>query len=222
MENGVLSHDFKLKEEPWRLFKIMSEFVEGIEALKDIGPAVTVFGSARTNPRHKLYRQSRELGGLLVKAGYAVITGGGGGEMEAANRGAAEAGGVSVGLNIILPDEQKPNKYSNRKAEFTYFFIRKLMFNMHSDAFIVMPGGIGTLDELYEVLTLVQTKRMHRYCPIVLFDSDYWSGLIAWMKGQLLKKKMISSEDMDLLKIVDEPAEAVETIKQCLAACKKE
>ncbi len=219
-KKGVLAHDFQ-PSESWRLFKIMGEFVDGIEALHDLGPSVTVFGSARMNTRSVLYKNAREIGGLLIKEGFAVISGGGGGIMEAVNRGAAEAGGKSVGLNIKLPHEQEPNKYSNIKVDFKYFFVRKLMFNKHSNAFIVMPGGFGTLDELFEVLTLVQTERMD-YCPIVLFDSGFWSGLLDWTKEQLLKKKMISPKDMNLLKVVDTPAEAVEAIKECLATCQKE
>jgi uncharacterized protein (TIGR00730 family) len=218
-KKGVLAPDFR-PGESWRLFKIMGEFVEGIEALNDLGPAVTIFGSARANPRSALYRKARETSGLLVKEQFAVISGGGGGVMEAVNRGAAEAGGGSIGLNIILPHEQTPNKYSNVKVDFKYIFIRKLMFNKYSVAFVVMPGGFGTMDELFEVVTLIQTERM-QCCPVILVDSGYWTGLIDWMKAQLLENKMISPGDLDLLKIVDEPAEVVDYIKSRLAACVK-
>ena len=220
MKKGILARSFKLSEESWRLFKIMGEFVDGIEALSDIGRTVTVFGSARADPRGRHYRQARETGRLLAQERFTVMTGGGGGLMEAVNRGAAEAGGRSVGLNIILPHEQTPNKYSNIKVDFKYFFIRKLMFNKYSCAFVVMPGGFGTLDELFEVLTMVQTERMD-YCPVILFDSDFWSGLTGWIKNQLRRKKMISPDDTGLLKIVNEPAEVVATIKTCLTARKK-
>ncbi len=212
MEKQFLIDDIKTGE-AWRLFKIMGEFVEGVETLYDVGPAVSIFGSSRIKPSDPIYKKTEEIAALFVKNGFAVITGGGGGVMEAANKGAAEAGGVSVGLNIVLPFEQEPNQYSNIKLEFKYFFIRKVMFVKYAMAYIIMPGGFGTLDELFESVTLIQTKRIKPF-PVILVGSDYWSGLVEWVKSRLLENKMISPEHLDILQIIDEPEEIVRAVKK--------
>ncbi len=214
MEKQFLIDDLKIGE-AWRLFKIMGEFVEGIENLHDIGPGVSIFGSARTKPDHPTYKITEELAGLLAKNNFAVITGGGGGIMEAANKGAAEAGGTSIGLNIILPFEQQPNPYANIQLQFNYFFIRKVMFVKYAQAYIIMPGGFGTLDELFEAVTLIQTQRIRPF-PVILMGSDYWTGLVDWIKAQLLKEKLISKEDLDIFQIVDDPNEAVKILKKMI------
>lgn len=190
--------------ESWRMFRILGEFVEGIEALHKIGPAVSIFGSARVKPEEEAYKQAEALGARFAKQKIAVITGGGGGIMEAANKGAAEAGGVSVGMNIHLPFEQKPNPYANVQIEFKYFFIRKVMFVKYAMAYIVMPGGLGTLDELFEAVTLIQTHRIKPF-PVILMGSDYWSGLIQWIKKHLLANKRISPEDIEIFQVMDDP-----------------
>lgn len=212
MEKQFLIDDFKIGES-WRLFKIMGEFVDGVDNLHDIGPAVTIFGSARTKPDDPVYKKAEKIAALFAKNNFAVITGGGGGVMEAANKGAAEAGGTSVGLNIVLPFEQEPNKYSNVSLDFNYFFIRKVMFVKYAFAYIIMPGGFGTLDELFESVTLVQTQRIKPF-PIILVDSDYWSGLKEWITSRLLKESRISPEDIDILQVIDEPEEIVKTVKK--------
>ena len=212
MEKQFLIDDFKIGES-WRLFKIMGEFVDGVDNLHDIGPAVTIFGSARTKPDDPVYKKAEKIAALFAKNNFAVITGGGGGVMEAANKGAAEAGGTSVGLNIVLPFEQEPNKYSNISLDFNYFFIRKVMFVKYAFAYIIMPGGFGTLDELFESVTLVQTQRIKPF-PIILVDSDYWSGLKEWITSRLLKENRISPEDIDILQVLDEPEEIVKTVKK--------
>jgi len=212
MEKQFLVDDFKMGES-WRLFKIMGEFVDGVDNLHDIGPAVTIFGSARTKPDDPVYKKAEKIAALFAKNNFAVITGGGGGVMEAANKGAAEAGGTSVGLNIVLPFEQEPNKYSNISLDFNYFFIRKVMFVKYAFAYIIMPGGFGTLDELFESVTLVQTRRIKPF-PIILVDSDYWSGLKEWITSRLLKESRISPEDIDILQVMDDPEEIVNTVKK--------
>jgi len=212
MEKQFLVDDFKMGES-WRLFKIMGEFVDGVDNLHDIGPAVSIFGSARTKPDDPEYKKAEKIAALFVKNNFAVITGGGGGVMEAANKGAAEAGGTSVGLNIVLPFEQEPNKYSNINLDFNYFFIRKVMFVKYAFAYIIMPGGFGTLDELFESVTLVQTRRIKPF-PIILVDSDYWSGLKEWITSRLLKESRISPEDIDILQVMDDPEEIVNTVKK--------
>ena len=199
--------------EAWRLFRIIGEFVEGVETLHTLGPAVSIFGSARVTPADPIYQTTERLAGLLAKNGFSVLTGGGGGIMEAANKGAAEAGGRSAGLNIVLPFEQKPNPYANVKLEFRYFFIRKVMLIKYATAYIIMPGGFGTLDELFEAVTLIQTQRIKPF-PLILFDSKYWSGLIDWIKAQMLAEKRISPEDLDILQIMDDPAEVVKAIQK--------
>ena len=214
MEKQFVIDDLKLGES-WRLFKIMGEFVEGVEGLHDVGPAVSIFGSARTQPDDPQYKKAQEIAARFVKAGFGVITGGGGGIMEAANKGAAEAGGTSVGLNIRLPFEQKPNPYANVQLAFNYFFIRKVMFIKYAAAYVVMPGGFGTLDELFEVMTLVQTQRIRPF-PIVLAGVDYWGGLLEWIKNQLLAQGLISPQDMDIVQLLDTPEEIVAAVSKVL------
>jgi uncharacterized protein (TIGR00730 family) len=199
------------KEDPWRVFRIMAEFVDSFEVLSQVGPAVTIFGSARTKPEDPYYRAAATIGKELARNNLAVITGGGPGIMAAANRGAAQGKGKSVGLNIELPFEQKGNPYANVPLRFHYFFSRKVCFVKYSIAFIYMPGGFGTLDEFFEVLTLVQTQRIPRF-PLILFGRDYWSGLVHWMKSVLEKKKMISPGDLDLFLITDDAKEAVDWV----------
>lgn len=201
------------KHDTWRMFHIMAEFVEGFEVLPEVYPAVTIFGSARVGRNSPIYKTTEKLARLLAKNEFNVISGGGPGVMEAANKGAAEAGGKSVGLNIRLPREQKPNKYANIRLDYKYFFIRKVMFVKYAVAYVIMPGGFGTLDELFEALTLIQTKRIRSF-PVILVDSRYWKGLIDWMKETLLKAKSISSSDLDIFHIVDKPEEAVSIIKR--------
>ena len=201
-----------IKEDPWRIFRIMAEFVDSFEALSQLGPGVTVFGSARMSPRDPYYLAAVELAKGLAKHNLAIITGGGAGIMEAANRGASTVKGKSVGLNIELPHEQKGNRYANVPIHFHYFFSRKVCFVKYSLAFVFMPGGFGTLDEFYEVITLVQTERIPRF-PLILFGSAYWAGLLRWMKSQMEEKhKFISPGDLDLVKVVDDPQEAIDII----------
>jgi uncharacterized protein (TIGR00730 family) len=212
MKRQYVIDEFRL-EESWRLFKIMGEFVDGVEALHDIGPAVSIFGSARLTPKDPIYRKAEAIAGLFVQSGFSVITGGGGGVMEAANKGATEAGGISVGLNIVLPMEQKPNPYANVKVDFDYFFIRKLMFVKYATAYIIMPGGFGTMDELFEAVTLIQTNRI-KPLPVILVGSDYWGGLKDWIAKKLVKNRRISPEDLDILQLMDDPEEIVERVKK--------
>ncbi|MDY6832897.1 MAG: TIGR00730 family Rossman fold protein [Thermodesulfobacteriota bacterium] len=212
MNRQFLLDEFKL-EEAWRLFKIMGEFVEGIDELHNIGPAVSIFGSARLHPDSPVYQKAEKVAGLFAENGFAVLTGGGGGIMEAANKGASAKGGKSVGLNIDLPFEQKPNDYANIKLQFHYFFIRKVMFVKYAQAYIIMPGGFGTMDELFEAVTLAQTRRI-RPLPIILMGSDYWSGLVEWVRTTLLADGAISPEDMDFLQIIDEPEAVVKAVKK--------
>ncbi|MEH0158024.1 TIGR00730 family Rossman fold protein [Limibacter armeniacum] len=198
----------------WVIFKVMSEFVEGFEKLAKIGPCVSIFGSARTKGDHKYYKMTEEIAYKLVEHGYGVITGGGPGIMEAGNKGAHKAGGTSVGLNIHLPFEQFDNPYIDRDKllTFDYFFVRKVMFVKYSQGFIVMPGGLGTLDELFEAYTLIQTKKIGRF-PIVLVGKNYWSGLMDWIKTTLLEaENNVSPEDLNLISLVDTPDEAVKVI----------
>lgn len=198
-------------QETWRIFKIMSEFVEGFEELSTIGPAVSIFGSARFPKDNKYYKMAEEIATLLVRDGYTIITGGGPGIMEAANRGAAKNGGGSVGLNILLPKEQKPNPFQNKSLTFKYFFARKVMFIKYAMGYVCMPGGFGTLDEFFEALTLVQTHKIYPL-PLILVGKDYWSELIHWMKTTMLKQGTISPEDLDLVKITDKPKEVLSII----------
>ena len=195
------------------MFNILAEFVEGFDVMPEVYPAVTIFGSSRAHPNSLTYKTTENVARLLVKNGFNVISGGGLGVMEAANRGAAEAGGKSVGLHIHLPSEQKANKYANVRLDFKYFFIRKVIFVKYAVAYIIMPGGFGTLDELFEALTLIQTKRI-KFFPVILIDSKYWKGLIDWIKGTLIKEKSISEPDLEILNLVDTPEEAVGIIKK--------
>ncbi len=212
-----LKKDLDIGKDSWRLFRIMSEFVDGFEALHDIGPAVTIFGSARTEPGSALYLQAVECGRLLAQNGFAVITGGGPGVMEAVNRGAFEAKGKSVGLNITLPVEQKPNPYQTHELTFRYFFVRKVMFVKYASGFIYFPGGYGTMDEVFESLTLIQTLKIDRM-PVVCIGHDYWGGLRDWMRKAMLEKyRSIDDSDMDLFYITDDVAEAVQIIRKCNA-----
>jgi len=199
------------KQDPWRIFRIMSEFVDSFEEMSQIGPAITVFGSARTPPDSPWYQKAYEMGQWIAKLGYATITGGGPGIMEAANKGAAEAGGISVGLNIELPHEQKPNPYANRQLNFHYFFVRKVCFVKYASGFVLFPGGYGTLDEFTEAITLIQTDRIERF-PVVLVGRDYWSGLTDWMQKRMLADKLISPQDLTLFHVTDDVREAIEII----------
>lgn len=201
-----------LHTDTWRVFRIMGEFVQGFEDLAHITNGVAVFGSARTPADNPEYRAAQETGALLAEAGYSVITGGGPGIMEAANRGAFEAGGTSVGCNIELPHEQKSNEYLTLSLKFKYFFVRKMMFVKYSDAFIIFPGGFGTLDELFEALTLIQTRKIHNF-PVVLFGSDYWRGMLDWLRGPMLGDGKIVEEDFRRLHVTDSPSEIVTIIK---------
>jgi len=212
MEKQFIIDDLKWGES-WRLFKIMGEFVEGVDRLHDIGPAVSIFGSARIKPKDPNYQKANQIARLMVEAGFGVITGGGGGVMEAANKGAADAGGVSVGLNISLPFEQKPNPYANIGIEFNYFFVRKVMLVKYALAYVVMPGGFGTMDELFEAVTLIQTQRIKPF-PVILVDTEYWGGLLKWIKTTLLKEKRIAPKDLEIFTLLDDPQEVVDTIKK--------
>ena len=208
--NDIKSHD------SWEIFKIMGEFVEGFERLSKIGPCVSIFGSARTNPENKYYAIAEELAYQLTQHKFGVITGGGPGIMEAGNKGAKKGGGKSVGLNILLPFEQEPNIYidNDKIINFDYFFVRKVMFIKYAQGFIVLPGGYGTLDEMFEALTLIQTNKSGKF-PIILIGTKFWSGLINWIRDVLLKEeKNISEVDLDLIKIVDSPEEAVKQINE--------
>lgn len=200
-------------QESWRVFRVMAEFVDGIERLTPLEPAVTIFGSARTKPGEKYYTQAEELGRMLAEEGFSVITGGGPGIMEAANKGAFEAGGQTVGLNIVLPFEQKLNPYTTIHINFRYFFVRKVMFVKYAMSYVIFPGGFGTMDELFEALTLIQTKRIKSF-PVILMGGDYWRGLLDWLKNTMLGQGMISREDMDLFRVLDEPEEIVDYIKK--------
>jgi uncharacterized protein (TIGR00730 family) len=201
-----------LDTDTWRSLRILSEFVEGFDALATIGPAVTVFGSARTQAGEPAYELARSIGRLLAEAGYAVITGGGPGAMEAANRGCQEGGGLSIGCNIELPHEQSINAFVDLGVEFRYFFARKVMFVKYADAFVILPGGFGTLDELFEALVLIQTGKI-RHFPVVLLGAAYWSGLVDWMRAVQLPAGNIAAADLELFHVTDDPAQAVATIR---------
>lgn len=205
-------------EESWRIFKIMSEFVEGIDKLSKIGPCVSIFGSARTKPDNPYYQVAEEIAAKLVRHGYGVITGGGPGIMEAGNKGAKTEGGRSVGLNIELPFEQFANPYidHDKNINFDFFFVRKVMFVKYSQGFIIMPGGFGTLDEMFESLTLIQTHKIGRF-PVVLVGTEYWRGLIDWVKNTMITQGNINEEDLDLFSLVDTPTEAVRVIDEFYA-----
>jgi len=200
-------------EESWRIFRIMAEFVEAIETLSKVKHAVSIFGSARTKPDDPYYQKAELLARLLAEKGFGVITGGGPGIMEAVNKGSAEAGGQSVGMNIRLPFEQKPNPYANISIDYKYFFIRKVMFVKYAMAYVIMPGGFGTMDELFEAITLIQTKRIKCF-PVILMGSEYWKGLFDWLKKTMLRDNKISPADMELFQIIDDPAEVVKHIQK--------
>src|SRR4030043_2326664 len=200
-------------QESWRMFHIMAEFVEGFDTLARHHPAVSIFGSTRANPEDEVYQKAERIGHLLAENGFSVITGGGPGVMEAANKGAASAGGKSIGLNIEIPSEQKPNPYANVTLHFRYFFVRKVMFVKYAVAYIILPGGFGTMDELFEAVTLIQTHKIKPF-PVILVGSNYWKGLLDWMKEVILKEGKISSSDLEILQLIDEPEEIVKTIKK--------
>jgi uncharacterized protein (TIGR00730 family) len=196
----------------WRMFRIMAEFTEGFEELASVGPAVSIFGSARTDPDHRFYKLAVRTAAEVAKAGFAVITGGGGGIMEAANKGAAEAGGTSIGLNIELPMEQVPNEFQNLSLHFRYFFVRKVMFLKYAHGFIVFPGGYGTMDEFFESLVLIQTLKQAHF-PVILMGSEFWAGLVDWIKKAMLEEdEYISPEDLDVFTVEDDPTAAVQII----------
>jgi uncharacterized protein (TIGR00730 family) len=195
----------------WRTLRIMGEFVEGFDALADVGPAVSIFGSARVGRRNRYYGAARRLAAALVKEGFAIITGGGPGIMEAANRGAKEAGGLSIGANIELPFEQGLNEYVDLGMEFRYFFVRKVMFVKYAEGFVIFPGGFGTLDELFEALTLIQTGKVQHF-PVVLYGKDYWDGMMEWIRNKPLYEEKISPEDLELVTVTSDIDEACEAI----------
>ena len=195
----------------WRVFRIMGEFVGGFDSLATVTRGVSIFGSARTRERDPMYKAARETGRLLGKAGFEIITGGGPGIMEAANRGAHDAGAVSIGCNIELPMEQQPNPFQNHSLTFKYFFVRKTMFIKYSNAYIIFPGGFGTMDELFEALTLIQTRKIRNF-PVVLFGSQYWRGLLAWLTSTMLHERMVNPEDLGLIYLTDSPKDAVDFI----------
>ncbi len=197
----------------WRLFKILAEFVDGFEALMDMEPAVSIFGSARVSPGDQSYENAVLIARLLAQSGFNIITGGGPGIMEAGNKGAREGGAKSAGLNIQLPMEQVANPYANVRQEFKYFFVRKVMFLKYAQAYVGMEGGFGTLDEIFEALTLIQTRRMRPF-PVILFGRDYWGGLLDWVNNTLLARKLVSPGDLDLITLTDDPEEVVKIIKR--------
>lgn len=207
----LLKEDF-IHEDPWRVFRIMSEFVEGFEVLSQIGDAVSIFGSSRLKSTSKYYKLAEETAYLLVKAGYAIITGSGPGIMEASNRGARRARGKSVGLNIQIPQEQKPNKYVDTLLDFRYFFVRKVMFVKYAKAFVILPGGFGTLDEFFEALNLIQTQRVEKF-PVIAVGSDYWRDLLKWIKSTVIPSGCIQEKELAIFKVVDKPSEVIKVIK---------
>lgn len=213
MSNKQYVMDEITVKDSWRMFRIMAEFVEGFEALSSCHPAVSIFGSTRVKPENEIYQKAERIGQLLAEQGFCVITGGGPGVMEAANKGAAEAGGKSIGLNIELPFEQKPNPYANLTLSFRYFFVRKVMFVKYAVAYVILPGGFGTMDELLESITLIQTHKIKPF-PVILVGSDYWKGFLDWIKEVVLKKGMISIIDLEILQLIDDPSEVVKTIKK--------
>ena len=216
MKNNQVKNWSEIKSnDSWALFKIMSEFVEGYETLSAIGPCISIFGSARTQERDSNYQLTIDIAEAIAESGYGVISGGGPGIMEAANRGAQKAGGTSVGLNIELPFEQQSNPYidQDKLVNFQYFFVRKVMFVKYAQGFIVMPGGVGTLDELFEAYTLIQTDKVSKF-PIILVGRDYWGGLIDWIKETVLKEKNISPEDLDLFELVDTKDEVMDCLNR--------
>ncbi len=212
MKEIKIKDDFT-HEDTWRMFRIMAEFVDGFEVLSQVGKAVSIFGSSRSKGSNKYYKLAEEIAYLLAKEGFAVITGGGPGIMEAGNKGAKRAKGLSIGLNIQIPMEQKANKYIDTLLDFHYFFVRKVMFVKYAKAFVIMPGGYGTLDEFYEAINLIQTGRIPRF-PVILFGSEYWKGMIKWLKEKVLADGNISPEDLNLFKVTDNPREVAAIIKK--------
>ena len=212
LKNKVIREDFT-QEDTWRVFRIMSEFVEGFEVLSKVGEAVSIFGSSRMRPDTKYYKLAEEIAYLIAKEGYAVMTGSGPGLMEAANKGAKKAKGQSIGLNIQIPSEQKPNKYVDLLLDFHYFFVRKVMFVKYAKAFIILPGGYGTLDEFFEAINLIQTRRIKRV-PVVLFGSEYWQGALDWLRDMVFRNGNISRDDLNIFTVVDSPKEVVNAIKK--------
>ena len=202
--------------DPWRALRILSEFVEGFDALALAPPAVSVFGSARITEQDPMYTKAREVGAQLARSGFSVITGAGPGVMEAANRGCKEAGGLSIGCNIELPHEQSMNEYVDLGIDFRYFFVRKTMFVKYAEGFVVFPGGYGTLDEFFEAITLIQTGKVHHF-PVVLFGSEYWDGLLGWLRDRALAEEKIDPEDLDLFHVCNEPSDAVEFIQNMVS-----
>lgn len=212
--SSKISREDFTKEDTWRIFRIMSEFVDGFEVLSQIGKAVSIFGSSRTKPDTKYYRLAEEIAYLLAKEDFAIITGSGPGLMEASNKGARRAGGHSIGLNIHIPCEQKPNKFVDTLLDFRYFFVRKVMFVKYAKAFVIMPGGYGTLDEFFEAINLIQTQRIGKF-PVVLFGKEYWQGLLAWLRQMVLQKNgNISPHDLEIFTLVDSPKDVVRVIKK--------
>ena len=212
MKNERYVIDNMSPQESWRIFRIMAEFVVGIETLSRVEPAVTIFGSARSKPGDKYYTMAENMGKMLATEGFCVITGGGPGIMEAANKGAKEGGGQSVGLNIVLPFEQHLNPYANIHLNFRYFFVRKVMFVKYAMSYVIFPGGFGTMDELFEALTLIQTDKIKPF-PVVLVGSEYWRGLLDWINDTMIAEGMILPEDKAIFAVVDDPRDAVEIIK---------
>jgi len=199
----------------WRMFHILAEFVEGFDALADIHPSVSIFGSSRATPEDEVYQKAERISQLLAENGFGVITGGGPGVMEAANKGAALSGGKSIGLNIEIPLEQTPNPYANIRLNFRYFFVRKVMFVKYAVAYIILPGGFGTMDELFESLTLIQTHKIKPF-PVILVGSEYWKGLLDWMREVVLKDGKLSSSDLEIFQVIDEPSEILRAIKKTI------
>jgi hypothetical protein len=212
-QQGTRPGDF-VHTDPWRVFRIMGEFVEGFDALANLGPAVTIFGSARVTPDHPQYAQTRETARMLGEAGFTILTGGGPGIMEAANAGARDAGATSVGCNIELPFEQHVNPYVDIAINFRYFFVRKTMFVKYAEAFVIFPGGFGTLDELFEALTLIQTDKVRDF-PVILVGTEYWRGLLDWIQNTLLAEGKISPDDLKLMVVTDSPEEVCRIIVDC-------
>jgi len=210
-------HEYQInewqKEESWRMFRIIGEFVEGFDRLSNVGPAVSVYGSARIKPSDELYKQTEEIARRLGELGFTIITGGGPGVMEAANKGAQAAGVTSIGLNIELPTAQICNAYTSKTISFKHFFVRKVMLVKYATAFVIMPGGLGTMDELTEILTLIQTHMIKPF-PVILFSSAYWKGFLDWLKGIVLSEGMITEEDFNLLRICDRPEEVAEIVQR--------
>jgi len=208
----IIKDDFT-SEDTWRMFRIMSEFVEGFEVLSGVGKAVSIFGGSRIKPGNKYYKLAEKTAYLLAKEGYAIITGSGPGIMEAGNRGARSAGGHSIGLNIQIPREQKSNRYIDTLLDFRYFFVRKVMFVKYAKAFVILPGGFGTLDELFESLNLIQTQRIGKF-PVILVGREYWQGMLDWLNDTVLKSAAVSKKDLDIFKVVDRPENVVDIIKK--------